>query len=103
MARGRNAGNRGQGSNWIQRAKRLRIYARDDHQCVWCGAREHLTLDHLLPRSHGGSNHHTNLFTACMRCNRERGNEPLWAFANRLFGELRTLAVLQACARELPS
>jgi len=32
------------------------------------------TLDHIVPRSEGGSNATNNLITCCMRCNRLRGN-----------------------------
>jgi len=61
------------GSKWIWPATRKRIYARDGHACVHCGEREDLTLDHITPRSRGGSNKPTNLVTACRRCNTARG------------------------------
>lgn len=75
--RGRNAGNRGQGSKWCSKAKRGAIYARDGGCCVWCGSALELTIDHLIPRSKGGSNDPSNLVTTCMGCNRKRGNRPL--------------------------
>jgi 5-methylcytosine-specific restriction endonuclease McrA len=81
VARGRKAGNRGQGSKWITRKRRHAIYARDNHTCLWCGSTESLTLDHFTPRCRRGSNKTENLFTACMRCNRNRGNSPVLKFA----------------------
>lgn len=76
--RGRNAGNRGQGSKWCSKAKRAAIYARDENRCVWCGHDGRmLTIDHLIPRSKGGNNDPSNLVTTCMRCNRLRGNRSL--------------------------
>lgn len=91
------------GSKWIRRLKRLRIYARDGWKCVWCGCDVYspgksphgpafnpagypkaqfrsetdplrmATLDHVLPREHGGGNEAGNLITACLTCNEERG------------------------------
>jgi 5-methylcytosine-specific restriction endonuclease McrA len=66
--------------------KRMRIYMRDGYQCQYCSVRvgqpykdEHgvkrtltqkdLTLDHITPKSKGGSGHPTNLVTACKPCN----------------------------------
>lgn len=79
MSRGINAGNKGQGSNWCSKAKRAWVHARDNHLCVWCGAAidahsTKLTIDHIVPRSKGGTNEAQNLVTACMKCNRRRGN-----------------------------
>ncbi len=53
--------------------QRLRIYSRDDYACVYCGSGSRLTLDHVLPRSRGGSNEDTNLVTACQSCNSSKG------------------------------
>ena len=81
MARGKNAGNKDQGSNWCSKKKRAAIYARDGHRCVWCPSTENLTIDHLEPRSRGGDNSYLNLVTACMRCNRLKGDMGALAFA----------------------
>lgn len=67
---------------WIRPAKRLAIYLRDSVACVYCGsdlrnaAPADVTLDHLLPRSSGGSNDATNLVTACRSCNSSRQDKP---------------------------
>ena len=70
--------------NWIRPEKRLAVYLRDGLACCWCGATVEdgakMTLDHCLPYSRGGSNHETNLVTACLRCNSSRGNRSLAAF-----------------------
>lgn len=48
---------------------RNRIYRRDNYQCVYCGSRKELTLDHVIPKSRGGLNDWTNLVTSCSKCN----------------------------------
>lgn len=63
------------GSKWIRPEKRLAIYHRDGFTCVYCGASARdvtLSLDHLKPRSQGGTNDATNLVTACLPCNSKR-------------------------------
>jgi 5-methylcytosine-specific restriction endonuclease McrA len=53
---------------------RYNIFKRDGNQCVYCGNRERLTLDHVVPRSLGGRDSWDNLVTACQACNAEKGN-----------------------------
>ena len=78
--RGRKAG---QGSKWIRREKRLAIYRRDNHTCVYCAADlacQVATLDHVRPCELGGTNHESNLVTACLSCNSAKRDLPLSAF-----------------------
>ena len=53
---------------------RNNIYKRDGHRCAYCGSREQLTLDHVMPKSRGGKDSWQNLVTACMKCNTFKGN-----------------------------
>lgn len=58
-------------------AVRFRILARDDFTCQYCGRRAPtvvLEVDHVQPRSNGGSNAWTNLVTACQDCNRGKSD-----------------------------
>ena len=57
------------------RANRTRIYKRDSHECVYCGSKKDLTLDHVLPKSRGGGNEWTNLVTSCFKCKLKKGNK----------------------------
>jgi hypothetical protein len=41
-----------------------------------------LELDHLLPRSWGGSNRASNLAPACKRCNHKKGNRTATEFGH---------------------
>lgn len=81
---------RGRSSKWIWRATRLAIYHRDDFDCVYCRsvfppATGHgdLTLDHVVPRSRGGSDKPDNLVTCCYECNDSRQDRDLTAAERR--------------------
>lgn len=86
------SGGQGQGMNWCRRERRLALYLRDGLACCYCGEGiddgAKLTLDHLLPHSHGGSNKSTNLVTCCHRCNSARGNRDWQEFAEKTAGYL---------------
>lgn len=56
------------------RVNRNRIYKRDGNQCVYCGSKKELTLDHVIPKSRGGTNEWTNLVACCSKCNLKKGN-----------------------------
>lgn len=56
------------------RANRNRIYKRDGYQCVYCGSHRNLTLDHVIPKSRGGTNEWTNLVTSCQKCNLKKAD-----------------------------
>jgi len=54
---------------------RRNVLERDDHTCQYCSYRgDNLTLDHVVPRSRGGSDTWENLVAACVRCNVRKGN-----------------------------
>lgn len=49
--------------------------------CAYCGASSvPLELDHVVPRSCGGSDRESNRVPACHRCNQQKGNQSLEAF-----------------------
>jgi len=50
-------------------------------QCAYCQKKElPLEIDHLIPRSKGGSNRVSNLTLACHTCNQKKGNISLKEF-----------------------
>ena len=53
------------------------IYQRDGHKCQYCGATRRLTIDHVIPKSKGGSDDWDNLVVACSRCNTKKGDTML--------------------------
>jgi 5-methylcytosine-specific restriction endonuclease McrA len=54
---------------------KLSIKESFDNKCAYCGSRESLTLDHLVPRYSGGTNEITNLVCACFLCNRDKAHD----------------------------
>jgi len=53
---------------------RQNVFKRDRHECQYCGSGKELTLDHVIPRSRGGSSTWSNLATACKKCNSYKGD-----------------------------
>jgi 5-methylcytosine-specific restriction endonuclease McrA len=54
---------------------RRAVFARDRWTCQYCGhERGNLTVDHVIPRSKGGSSSWENIVTCCAPCNRRKGD-----------------------------
>ena len=54
---------------------RRHVLQRDGHVCQYCGFQgEPLSVDHVLPRSRGGTDVWENITTACLPCNVRKGN-----------------------------
>lgn len=71
------------------RLKQLRpsLYLLQDGRCPYCGGFMELetttqpksaTLEHLRPRSRGGTHNPANVLLACKSCNNRRGNRSAW-------------------------
>jgi len=52
---------------------RFNVFLRDRFTCQYCGSRDDLTFDHLVPRSKGGMTTWDNVVTACSPCNLAKG------------------------------
>jgi 5-methylcytosine-specific restriction endonuclease McrA len=48
---------------------RFNVFLRDRFTCQYCGSRDDLTFDHLIPRSKGGTTTWENVVAACSSCN----------------------------------
>ncbi len=60
------------------RFSRHNIFARDRNTCQYCGKRfprADLNLDHVIPRSQGGSSTWENVVCSCHQCNRRKGGK----------------------------
>ena len=54
---------------------RRAVFARDRWTCQYCGhERGNLTVDHVIPRSKGGTSSWDNIVTCCAPCNRRKGD-----------------------------
>jgi len=56
---------------------RRNVAKRDHYTCQYCGAQpgaESITIDHVQPRSQGGTSSWTNCAAACTRCNARKGD-----------------------------
>lgn len=53
------------------------VMKRDNYRCVYCNSGSSLTIDHVIPRSSGGSDDKENLATCCKKCNCSKGTKPV--------------------------
>lgn len=61
---------------------RKRVSSEQNHRCCYCGVRttevqgvrHSATLEHILPRRHGGTDAYANVVMACHDCNNARGD-----------------------------
>lgn len=57
---------------------RREVFIRDSYTCQYCGRESNdLTIDHIVPRSRGGSHTWDNLVAACKPCNHRKGGKSL--------------------------
>ena len=58
------------------RLSRRSIFARDAHECQYCGVHgRDLTLDHVVPRRRNGPHSWDNVVACCRRCNARKGDK----------------------------
>ena len=62
-----------------QQKLRSFIFGRSNGKCVYCGAQA-TEIDHVIPRSNGGTNSTYNLVASCRACNKKKSNLSLKDF-----------------------
>ena len=72
-------GNAYQQGPLYQNKLRSFIFSRSGGKCVYCGAKA-TEIDHVVPKSSGGSNSTYNLVAACRACNQKKSNLSLKDF-----------------------
>lgn len=65
-------GTKDAGPRKVGKLLREEVMERDGHQCVRCGSKENLQIDHILPQSAGGPHIKENLRVLCRSCNAAR-------------------------------
>jgi 5-methylcytosine-specific restriction endonuclease McrA len=65
------------------------LLAKFGRACIYCGAMDvPLNIDHVHPRSRGGSDQISNLVLACIPCNERKSNRPVEEFAPKRAAEI---------------
>jgi hypothetical protein len=85
----------------LSKRTRFDIFARDNFTCQYCGQKPPqvvLEIDHIEPRSRGGSNDDLNLVTSCFDCNRGKGAKVLKALIERPDADVKYLWAAQELA-----
>ena len=72
------------------RLSRREVFLRDNYTCLYCGREtKQLTLDHVSPRSRGGTHTWENVVSACMSCNHRKAGRTPQEAGMHLPGEIR--------------
>ena len=66
----------------LTEAAKKQIYIRDKFECQYCGSKENLEIDHIIPLSKGGTNEDDNLITCCHNCNKLKSDKDFDVFFN---------------------
>ena len=75
---------------------RKKLSETQNHRCCYCGCRftesgpKKATIEHVLPKSLGGSNHVANLVVACLECNGKRGSVTTPEYFRLIYKEMVT-------------
>ncbi|MCD6215939.1 MAG: HNH endonuclease [Candidatus Aenigmarchaeota archaeon] len=48
------------------------------NECIYCGSKENLTVEHILPKSCGGPDTPDNAIKVCKKCNSSKGGKRLY-------------------------
>ena len=80
---------------WSDRYLRNTLSERQNHRCCYCGVtmtykhetpdfvQTMMTIEHVVPKSHGGTDDDDNLVAACQSCNSARGITCPYTFVPR--------------------
>lgn len=68
---------------WQNKYRISVLSERQNHRCCWCGertnntpnSRKQASVEHVLPRAHGGTDDMDNLVMACRSCNTKRADK----------------------------
>lgn len=63
-------------SSQAKRIWRQDIKENWNYECAYCGSKENLTIDHIVPRSKGGLDITKNIICSCHFCNQNKSHTP---------------------------
>jgi 5-methylcytosine-specific restriction endonuclease McrA len=70
------------GTHWGYEVREY-LLEKYDHKCAYCGTGEaFLEVEHIVPRSRGGTDRLSNLCIACHRCNQEKNDRTAAEFGH---------------------
>ena len=74
-------------SSEAKRLWRQKIKEEWDYECAYCGSTHELTIDHIVPKAHGGTDFTRNCLCACHKCNQDKSYSPMedWYLSQEFF------------------
>jgi len=60
---------------YISKQIRIDVLNKYNHTCVFCGSKQNLEIDHILPVSKNGLSEFSNLQVLCKSCNIKKSNK----------------------------
>ena len=74
-------------SSEAKRLWRSKIKQKWNYECAYCGSDKDLTIDHIVPRSKGGTDFTKNVVCCCHDCNQSKSHTPWedWYFSQEFF------------------
>jgi 5-methylcytosine-specific restriction endonuclease McrA len=69
------------------KSRRRRLLSQNGGDCFFCGSPNAQTLDHLIAKAKGGTEHESNLLPCCSRDNANKGHEDVlsWFSQQRFY------------------
>lgn len=65
---------------------RRTVFARDNYTCQYCGSNtKDMTIDHVVPKRHGGNASWENLVCCCRKCNMKKSDKLVHQSGMKLF------------------
>jgi 5-methylcytosine-specific restriction endonuclease McrA len=71
----------------IPKSKRTKVWEKTKRRCAYCGIKlkyPDMTVDHLVPVQHGGTDDFDNLLAACRSCNHRKSSSRLESFREQV-------------------
>jgi 5-methylcytosine-specific restriction endonuclease McrA len=83
-------------SRFIDPQTKYDVMVRDKKECVYCGSKENIEFDHVIPVAKGGSNSVSNIQLLCRSCNRHKSQNVYYPLSERSLADLASVNSGQA-------